>query len=108
MPCIYRRAALHAARLDSEVYGNDICTGEVDPTGISSAANDLRSLLNFLDNNPSQEDVEDLLFANGTLPERDLPMYAGLVLRAMDEVRALLRDKATLEVKRFAGLDAAS
>lgn len=108
MPCIYRRAALHAAGLDSEVYGNNICTGEVDPTGISSAANDLRSLLNFLDDNPSQEDVEDLLFANGTLPERDLPMYAGMVLRAMDEVRALLRDKATPEVKRFAGLDAAS
>ncbi|WP_425387695.1 7-cyano-7-deazaguanine synthase [Edaphobacter aggregans] len=28
MPCIYRRAALHSAGLDSESYGLDICRGE--------------------------------------------------------------------------------
>lgn len=105
MPCIYRRAALHAAGFDTEVYGVDVCAGDVD---VDDAAhdnpNDFRACLSFLGQKIGREEMASLLLASGRLKLRDLPTYSELVVRAMDEVRQLLKDKATHAIKRRAGL----
>lgn len=104
MPCIYRRAALHMAGWDDELYGDDICTGEVDLNVNGEKPNDLRACLAFLRRNPSISEISSLLMANGRLDAVRLPSYAAMVQRTMDEIRALLREKAIPEIQRMAGL----
>lgn len=104
MPCIYRRAALHTVGLDNEHFGDDICTGEVDIHSDGMTPNDLRSYLAFLKRNISTKEISSILMANSRLDVSKLPEYSEMIRKTMDEIRALLRDKATPEIKRFAGL----
>ena len=105
MPCIYRRAALHANGLDTEIYGNDICTGEVDVTNpASDSADDFRACLSFLRHNHSQVSVAKQLSANGPLPPLEALAHADTVIRAMDEIRDLLRDKGNTTITSIAGI----
>lgn len=104
MPCIYRRAAMHAAGWDDEVYGDDICLGEVDLTDIGEKANDLRACLSFVKLAPSNADVASLLMASGRLEPGGVVSDAAMISRTMDEIRTLLRDKASPAVRRHAGL----
>jgi len=105
MPCIYRRAALHSAGLDTEVYGSDICNGEVDFTDTETEGPaDLRACLSFVQRNPTPREVATLLLANGTLDVSQLESYADLVVRAFEEIRQLFRAKGTKELKRMAGI----
>jgi hypothetical protein len=67
-------------------------------------ANDLRALVSFLHRNVSTQEIASLLLASGSVNLTDLPQYAELVARAMDEVRALLRDKGADVVKQRAGV----
>ena len=104
LPCIYRRASLHKLNLDTETYGRDICTGEVDLDSHKKLADDFRALVSFLRRNVSREEIASLLLANGHIEVTHLPEYADVVARSMDEVRDLLRDKGTDEIKRRACL----
>ncbi len=104
VPCIFRRAALHAAGMDDEPYGNDLCTGEVDLQDDQAKANDLRAVLAFVSRNHSREEIAAMLVANGPLVVEELQGHADTVFRAMEEVRQLLRDKATPEIRRAAGV----
>lgn len=105
MPCIYRRAALHLIGMDSEVYGNDICAGEVDVCDPDSdAADDLRACLSFLRRNHSVEAIAKMLLASGSLPPTEAMQHALTVARAMDEIRQLFRDKGTAAIRKLAGV----
>jgi hypothetical protein len=104
MPCIYRRAALHKAGWDDELYGDDICRGEVDLSDTGEKPNDLRACLGFLKRNPSLREISALLLTNGNLDVSRLPDYANIVGRAMNEIRDLLRDKAVSQIKHLAGV----
>lgn len=105
MPCIYRRAALHAIDLDTEVYGADVCTGQVDLDDTDlDAPNDFRACVSFLRQALTEEKMASLLMASGRLPLGALPAYSSVVVRAMDEIRNLLRDKATNDIKRRAAV----
>ena len=104
IPCIYRRAALHKIDMDVEKYGRDICTGEVDLDSDKELANDFRALVSFLRRNVSTQEIASLLLANGSINLTDLPQYTRLVGRALDEVRALLRDKGNDVIKQRAGI----
>jgi hypothetical protein len=104
MPCIYRRAALHTVGLDNELYGDDICRGEVNISETEAKSNDLRACFNFLRWNPSIDKISTMLIANGSLDVGQLPLYAAMVQRTMNEIRTLLHDKATRQIKRFAGV----
>lgn len=107
MPCIYRRAALHSAAMDSEVYGFDICADEVPLGQGNEGANDLKACISFLRQNPSREVIAQALLANGSLDVQKLDEYADLVLRAMDEIRRLLADKGSGSIRAAAGLSGA-
>lgn len=105
MPCIYRRAALHAGGLDSESYGADICRGEVDLDDPKlEGPNDVRAFFSFLRADHSARRIGSMLVANGRLDPARVGEFSALVLRTMDEVRALLRAKATADVRRRAGI----
>lgn len=105
MPCVYRRAALYKAGLDTEVYGRDICKGQVDFADESkSGPGDLRACMSFLRRNPSQDEIQKLLLANGSLDVSAMDANADLIVRAFAEIRELFRAKATKEIKRMAGI----
>lgn len=105
MPCIYRRASLHKVGLDTEVYGRDICSGEVDLNSAKISAIDFRACANFLKQNPSRERIARMLLSNGKLYITHINEYADLVCRAMNEIRVLVRDKATNGVKQRCGIN---
>ena len=105
MPCIYRRAALHRAALDTEVYGRDVCTGEVDFNDTSTTGpGDLRACISFIQRNPKHDEVATLLLANGSLRLDQMGEYSDLVIRAFQEIRQLFRDKGDATLKRMAGI----
>lgn len=105
MPCIYRRAALHAVALDVEAYGVDVCSGAIDLDATDQdVPNDFRACLSFLRLNLDRDAMASHLMASGRLRLEDLPAYSGVVARAMDEIRSLLADKAVGSIKRRAGL----
>jgi hypothetical protein len=105
MPCVYRRAAFHCIDLDTETYGVDVCTGQLDlDDRDGESADDFRACLSFLRQGHTQNAVARILLANGTLPIPDLPGYASTVCRAMDEVRKWLRAKAQASIRQRAGL----
>lgn len=104
MPCIYRRAALHAAGWDDEVYGNDVCAGEVDLEGEGDTPNDLRACFSFLKRKPNVRVIESLLMASGRLEVDRLSQSAKIVERAMEEIRRLMADKAVPRVRNAAGV----
>jgi large-conductance mechanosensitive channel len=105
MPCIYRRAALHKIGLDSEVFGRDICLGEVELDSTEGLADDFRAYVSFMSNNPTSREISDLLLANGNLDISKLSGYGDVVFRALEEIRSLLRDKATPRVKQQIGMN---
>jgi len=105
MPCIYRRAALHSAGLDNELYGRDVCTGEVDFNDASKRGPaDLRACISFLQRNPTNREIARLLLTNGSLSVQRLTDYSDLVVRAFEEIRQIFRDKGNVELKRMAGI----
>lgn len=104
MPCIYRRAALHKIGLDTEVFGRDICSGEVELDSTEGLADDFRAYVSFMSNNPTSKEISNLLLANGNLDISKLSDYGDVVFRALEEIRTLLRDKATPRLKRQIGI----
>jgi hypothetical protein len=89
--------------MDSETYGNDICSGEVDVRDPNTdAADDLRACLSFLRRNHSIASIAKMLIANGALLPMDAMQHASTVARAMDEIRLLLRDKGDAAVRNLA------
>lgn len=104
IPCIYRRAALHHIGKDNEIYGRDICKGEVNIHSKLTLADDLRAYLSFIKSNPTEDEIKQRLLANGRLDLNDLDEYADVIIRAMEEVRDLFRDKAINKIKNLAGM----
>jgi hypothetical protein len=104
MPCIYRRAAMHAAGWDNEIYGDDVCKGEVDVDAEGERSNDLRACFAFLNQKLTADNVAMLLMASGSLDPHGVAADAAMVLRTMDEIRSLFRAKGTEEMKRRAGV----
>ena len=104
MPCIYRRAALNKVGFDTEVYGRDICNDEVDLDSSGGLVDDFRAYVSLMSKNPTKKEISDLLLANGNLDIFKLPDYGSVVFRALEEIRTLLREKATANVLRKAGI----
>ena len=90
MPCIYRRAALHKIGLDQELYGVDICQGDVNLSDRDSdSADDFRACVSFLVRNPSKDEIARMLIASGPLDPLAVFQHADTVCRAMNEIRAI-------------------
>lgn len=104
VPCLFRRAALHSVGLDQgSDYGYDVWLGEL---GLSETiASDLRAVLSW---------VYDAHYA-GRTPERILnrmniaeelrPTALHVAQAGLDEMTQVIRDKADMRIKRWAGLE---
>lgn len=103
VPCIFRRASLHVINADSENYGIDICSDEIDLTGNKTSAYDFRAVLAFLGHNYDIEEIKRLLLSSG-VPIEEIDKYSSLVVRAMAEVKELINNKGTTDIKRLIGL----
>jgi hypothetical protein len=101
VPCIFRRSSLHTVGFDTEVYGVDICKGEVGLTYRGESANDVRAVVDFLRAEYTVDDIANILLASGGLPLEKLDHCARLVHRAMDEVRQLLESEGDAEVRAW-------
>ena len=104
MPCIYRRAALHKIDLDHEVYGFDVCAGEVHVRGSEAGGKDFRACLSLLRSDPSRSQLATALLVNGPVDIQHLSAHADTVWRSLQELRQLFLDKGTSAVRRAAGL----
>lgn len=101
VPCLVRRASLHHIGQDNGTdYGYDVCVGELDLR--AGVATDLRAVLDCLREVHSTEQVNERVFMTGPLPGEKFNIHAGVVQRGLEELRALMRDKATAEMKRLA------
>lgn len=105
MPCIYRRAAVHAAGLPAEVYGLDVCRGEVDLDGTARHADDFRALFSFLKRDLTHHQIADVLRAGSSFGSSDVEGHAKVVERAMNEIRAWLKAEGENELCRRAGIE---
>lgn len=106
VPCIFRRAALHQVRIDTQAYGHDFTTvngHELDDVNLDKW-DDLRAILSFLRHNYSMAELKRILISSGPLEVSELSDYAALVGRAMEEVREFLRENASIDVQEAAGL----
>lgn len=105
MPCIYRRAALNKIGLDNGLlYGNDFCIGEVNLNSNKISTYDFRACVSFLRRNMTREAISKALIANSKIDILNIDTYVDVVIRAMNEIRSLLRVKASDDIKRKAGL----
>jgi len=102
MPCIYRRAAIHAAGLPPERYGLDICQGEIDLDGGARHGDDFRALFHFLRRRLTRDQITSLLSAGSAFGSSDVERHAAVVERAMDEIRAWLKAEAPRDIQRRA------
>jgi hypothetical protein len=101
VPCLVRRASLHHIGLDDGLeYGYDICAGELDLR--VDVATDLRAVLDCLREVRSTEQVKERVFLTGPLPGDMFDMHVGVIERGLEELRSLMRDKATPEIRRLA------
>jgi 7-cyano-7-deazaguanine synthase in queuosine biosynthesis len=104
IPCLYRRAALHRINLDTEAYGRDVLTGELDVGSGLEHTHDFRDLISFLGESHDVASVRRLLVAGGVNDFEHLSDYAEMVLRARSELLTWMHNKASAHKLRAWGL----
>jgi hypothetical protein len=98
VPCLLRRAALNAAGLDDDVYGNEAFSG--DPAGYA----DLHALMGLVYASPSQSEIKKRLMSNGRIPLVELSQHADVVQRMIQEVTTWVAAKGSAKVCKLAGV----
>lgn len=96
VPCLFRRASLHVAGLDDEVYGNDVLAGK------GNEFEDFYALLGLIRRNPDDAEIARALLANGRLPISELDDFVAVERRMIEEVRSWLSAKASKAIKTYA------
>ena len=104
VPCLYRRAALHRVNLDTELYGLDVLTGELDIDCGDEHTYDFRDFITFLKESHDLTSIRRLLVVGGVDNFEQLTDYAAMVLRAKGELLDWLNEKARPELLRDWGL----
>ena len=91
VPCIIRRASLHAAQISSDQYIVDVLTNPPDTGG--QKARDLTAFKIAVERFQSTKQHSALfnVLASGPLPDEDVENYAGVYRRGMDEVKNFLK-----------------
>lgn len=98
VPCLLRRAALYAAGLDNEDYGNEAFKG--NPAHYP----DLHALLGLVYVKPNIYEIKKRLMANGRIPLTELSAYADVVNRMIQEVNAWVSVKGSTKVCKLANV----
>lgn len=103
MPCLFRRAALHAANLDSGgEYGVDVCSDELTIESDRISANDLRAVTGGLRHFNTEASIRKAVSVVASMePMKD---YVALVQRGFDELRSWIRDQGSPSLQIAAGI----
>lgn len=101
VPCLLRRAALHAVGLDDEQYGYNVVAPSMTR---DSVASDLHALSAFVKRHPDSDEISRILTVNGPVPFERQSDYVAVVERLIAEVTVWLTDKAPRPILKMAGL----
>jgi 7-cyano-7-deazaguanine synthase in queuosine biosynthesis len=103
VPCLFRRASLHAANLDSgQHYGIDVCSDELTVDSDRMSADDLRAITSGLRYFDSGVRVRRALTSVSLIQPID--DYVVLVRRGLEEMRAWIADKGSVKLRKAAGI----
>src|SRR6266481_642419 len=92
IPCLFRRAALHAEKLDSgKDYGVDVCTDELTVDSDRTSADDLRALTSGLRHFENDTQIRRAITSVARV--QPIEDYVGLVRRGLAEVRSWIESK---------------
>lgn len=97
MPCIYRRAALHKASLDDQLYGIDLFKTKQNILSIQ----DMPALFDFLNTDLSTEQIKKTLLISGSIGISELDNCAGLVERVREEIKDWINDNGNTKAKKL-------
>jgi hypothetical protein len=103
VPCMFRRAALHAAKLDSgKDYGIDVCANELTVDSDRTSADDLRALASGLRH--FTNDVQIRKGITSVARVQSIDDYVALVQRGLTEMRNWIGDKGSTKLRAAAGI----
>jgi 7-cyano-7-deazaguanine synthase in queuosine biosynthesis len=103
VPCLFRRASLHTAQLDSGTeYGIDVCSDELTVTSHLISADDIRALTNGLRQFTTDAHIRRAITAIARVEPLD--GYIALVNRGLAEIRAWIHDKGSTSLREAASI----
>ena len=103
VPCLFRRASLHAAKLDSgKDYGFDVCADELTVDSDLTSADDLRALVSALHHLDS--DVQIRRGITSVARVQPIDDYVSLVQRGLAEVRNWISSKGSSRLRKATGV----
>lgn len=92
VPCIFRRTAVHSVNFPEEQYGHSLRRKSAVQKILSQPNHDLSSVIDFIDQNDSNETIWRTLRSNGPLDSSLKNQYCALVVRLRNEVRDWVRN----------------
>jgi 7-cyano-7-deazaguanine synthase in queuosine biosynthesis len=103
VPCLFRRASLHAAKLDSgKDYGIDVCEDELTVDSDGMSADDLRAVTSGLRRFNTDANIRKAITSVALVqPIND---HVDLVRRGLTEVRTWIADKGSVSLRTAAGV----
>jgi len=103
VPCLFRRASLHTAQLDSgKEYGIDVCSDELTVTSHLISADDIRALTSGLRQFTTDAHIRRAITAVARVEPLD--EYLALVNRGLAEIRAWIHDRGSASLREAAGI----
>lgn len=94
VPCLFRRASIHAAGLDSgKDYGIDVCSDELTVDSGAMSADDLRAVVSGLRRFKTATSIRKAI--TGVAPSEPVDAYVNLVQRGLAELRTWIADKGS-------------
>lgn len=101
VPCLFRRASLHATKLDSgKQYGIDVCSDELTVNSDRASADDLRAVTNGLRHFNTDASIRKAIMSVARV--EPLAGYVNLVHRGLNELRSWIADKGSVSLRTAA------
>jgi hypothetical protein len=105
VPCLFRRAALHAAKLDSgNDYGVNVCADELTVDSAGASADDLRAVTSALRHFDTAASIRKAI--TGVALVQPINDYVDLVQRGLNELRSWIEDSGSTKLRTAAGVSA--
>ncbi len=103
VPCLFRRASLHASKLDSgKQYGIDVCKDELTVNSDRDSADDLRAVTSGLRHFNTEASIRKAIMSVARV--EPLGGYVDLVHRGLKELQTWIADTGSVSLRRAAGI----
>jgi 7-cyano-7-deazaguanine synthase in queuosine biosynthesis len=107
VPCLFRRASLHVAKLDSgKDYGIDVCSDELTVNSDGMSADDLRAVASGLRRFHDEKSIRKAITSVASVQPID--DYVDLVRRGLAELRNWIAEKGSISLRTAAGISDAT